>query len=140
FLVVGALALIVVGLAIWQRAWRVAPPLMWLLASIVTLNRLTVYFGHYAVLVTPSLALLIAFAPRLIASAARKAPAAQRGHVARVLSVALAVAVLVALAQSASVDFSPVNARDVGSAPNTTVVAGIPPGAQSHMAAINALT
>ncbi len=140
FLVIGALALIVVGLAVWQRAWRVAPPLLWLLAAIVTLNRLTTFFGHYAVLVAPSLALLIAFAPRLIAAAARKAPAAQQRQMARMLNVALAVAVLVTLAQSASVDFSPVNARDVGSAPNTTVVAGIPPGAQTHMAAINAFT
>lgn len=134
FRVLGALALIVVALAIWRRAWRVAPPLLWLLAAIFTLNRLSVYFGHYAVLITPSVALLVALALIVIA------PLATSDSAARWLHLALALAILIALAQSVATDFTPVNAHDVGSAPNTTVVAGIPPAAQTHLAAINAFT
>ena len=133
FLVAGALALIVVGLAAWRREWRVAPLLLWLVASIVTLSRLTIYFGHYAVLVAPSLALLVALLLALLTPAL----GASNG---RWISLAVTLAVLVALLQSAITDFTPVNARDVGSAPNTTVVAGVPPGAQTHLAAINAFT
>ena len=138
FLTLGVLALIVVALAVWQRAWRVAPLLVWTLAAIFTLTRLTTYFGHYAVLVSPSLALLVALAPTLVAPLA--VSLAARASAARWLNLAVTVAVLIALAQSAFTDFTPVNARNVGSAPNTTVVAGIPPGAQTHLAAINAFT
>ncbi len=133
FLMVGALALIVVGLAVWRREWRVAPLLLWLVASIVTLNRLTIYFGHYAVLVAPSLALLVALSFALL-SRALGAPGG------RWLSLAVTLAILVALLHSAITDFTPVNAHDVGSAANTTVVAGVPPNAQTYLAAINAFT
>lgn len=56
----GIPALLALGLAIWRRAWRLAPPLLWLAASALLLVRQTPLFSHHVVLVIPCLALIAA--------------------------------------------------------------------------------
>lgn len=58
--VLGVPTLLALGLAIWRRAWRLAPPLLWLLASIVTLARQAPLFSHHIALVIPCMALTVA--------------------------------------------------------------------------------
>lgn len=89
--VLGIPALLTLGLAAWLRAWRLLPPLLWLLTSLLVLARQAPLFAHHIVLVTPCLALITAMAltlpPLPISSALRQfqTPA---------ISVILAVCVL----------------------------------------------
>ncbi len=69
FVVLGPLAIIVVGVAIWRRAWWMAIPTLWLLASILMVKQLNPFFDHYTVLVSPGVALVLALAPGLITPA-----------------------------------------------------------------------
>ena len=56
----GIPALLALGLALWRRAWRMVPPLLWLVASGLLLVRQTPLFDHHIVLVIPCLALIAA--------------------------------------------------------------------------------
>lgn len=59
-------ALASIVLAVWRRAWVVAPVLLLLLASLVVLLRQQPLFNHHLVLLSPSLALLAGFALPLV--------------------------------------------------------------------------
>lgn len=59
-------ALVGLALAIWRRAWRMLPPLLWLLASALLLVRQTPLFNHHIVLVIPCLALMGALSLTLL--------------------------------------------------------------------------
>jgi hypothetical protein len=96
FIPLGALALVTVGAAVWRRAWRVAIPLLWLLASLAIILRLNPFFSHYVALVTPAFALLIALAPGLLAPLLRRPVA----NGAPLLTVVAIVALLVAASAS----------------------------------------
>ncbi|HEX8983513.1 MAG TPA: phospholipid carrier-dependent glycosyltransferase [Ktedonobacterales bacterium] len=66
----GAPALLALGLAVWRRAWQMAPALLWLLASMLLLVRQAPLFDHHIVLVIPCLALMAALCLPLIPSLA----------------------------------------------------------------------
>lgn len=65
----GLLALVALGLALWRRAWVVAPLALWLLASLVLLVRQQPLFVHHLTLLSPILALIGALALPLVVSA-----------------------------------------------------------------------
>lgn len=58
---IAILAIISLALAVWRRAWIVAPVLLLLLASLVLLVRQQPLLDHHLVLLVPSLALLASF-------------------------------------------------------------------------------
>ncbi|HEU0026727.1 MAG TPA: glycosyltransferase family 39 protein [Ktedonobacterales bacterium] len=118
------LALVALGLAAWRRAWKMALPLLWLLASLLMLARLTPFFNHYAVLITPGVALMIALAPGLLAPIISR----PTGYWLR---VAVALAITAAIAVTLITDLT---------TSQTTLSKGIPASAQTQMAAVNAFT
>jgi hypothetical protein len=62
----GIPALLALGLALWRRAWRMVPPLLWLGASGLFLLRQAPLFDHHIVLVIPCLALIAALGLTLL--------------------------------------------------------------------------
>jgi 4-amino-4-deoxy-L-arabinose transferase-like glycosyltransferase len=65
------LAAAALALALWRRAWAIAPIVLWLFASLVLLARQQPLFVHHRVLLSPELALIAALAlPVLVASVA----------------------------------------------------------------------
>lgn len=58
--ILGIPALLALGLAVWRRAWRLLPPLLWLATSTLLLARQAPLFSHHVVLVIPCLALIAA--------------------------------------------------------------------------------
>jgi 4-amino-4-deoxy-L-arabinose transferase-like glycosyltransferase len=124
FTLLFVLAVAALGVAIWRRAWVMAIPLLWLLASLLILSRLTPFFDHYAALVTPGVALMIALAPGLLAPIIRR-PAGYW------LGVALTLAIL------ATVGVTVIN--DI-TASQATLSKGVPANAQTQMAALTAFT
>jgi dolichyl-phosphate-mannose-protein mannosyltransferase len=90
---VGLPALVVVGAAYWLRDWRLAPPLLWLAASMLFLVRQVPLFDHHTVIIGPCLALIVAFAPALIGAAFSRAPV-------RWVALGIAVCVLAVFANS----------------------------------------
>jgi hypothetical protein len=56
----GIPTLLALALALWRRAWRMVPPLLWLGASGLLLLRQAPLFNHHIVLVIPCLALIAA--------------------------------------------------------------------------------
>jgi hypothetical protein len=62
----GVPALLTLALALWRRAWRMVPPLLWLGASGLLLVRQAPLFDHHIVLVIPCLALIAALGLTLL--------------------------------------------------------------------------
>ncbi len=62
----GIPAALVVAVAWLRRDWRMAPPLLWLLASVAILVRQVPLFDHHTVIIGPCLALIVALLPSLI--------------------------------------------------------------------------
>ncbi len=60
---IGVPAAFAVAVAWWRRDWRMAPPLLWLLASVALLERQVPLFDHHIVIIAPCLALMVALAP-----------------------------------------------------------------------------
>ncbi|HEX9038260.1 MAG TPA: glycosyltransferase family 39 protein [Ktedonobacterales bacterium] len=123
-LVTAALAPIALLLALWRRAWLLTLALAWLAASAITVLRLNPFFGHYAALITPPLALTAALAPGLLAPL-RQRPGMRWSFAAAVVAL---LALLVGL-----------TAADVSST-SATLSRGISSNAQSQLAALNAFT
>lgn len=124
YILFALLALVTLGAAIWRRAWRVAIPFLWLLASIAIVLRLNPFFAHYAALVAPGFALMIALAPGLLA------PLFRRGA-ARWATVAVTLATLALLAGMMVNDITQTGAR---------LNQGISANAEGQLAAMNAFT
>lgn len=59
-------AALVVAAALWLRDWRVAPPALWLIASVAILDRQNPLFDHHMVIIGPCLALLAGLAPAFL--------------------------------------------------------------------------
>jgi hypothetical protein len=65
----GIPAALAVGVAWWRRDWRMGPPLLWLLASVLILERQVPLFDHHTVIIGPCLALMVALTPALLGPA-----------------------------------------------------------------------
>lgn len=63
---IGIPAAFAVAVAWWRRDWRMAPPLLWLLASVVILARQVPLFDHHVVIIGPCLALMVALTPDML--------------------------------------------------------------------------
>ncbi|MGH2517424.1 MAG: ArnT family glycosyltransferase, partial [Ktedonobacterales bacterium] len=63
---IALVALASIALAVWRRAWAVAPVLLLLLASLLVLVRQQPLLNHHLALLAPSLALLAGFALPLV--------------------------------------------------------------------------
>lgn len=94
----GIPALLALGLALWRRAWRLAAPLVWLVASALILVRQQPLFDHHIVMVIPCLALLAALGLSLAPWPTSERP--QRA-VARGFSAALVICFLIGAALGA---------------------------------------
>ncbi len=91
----GIPALLALALAIWRRAWRMIPPLLWLIASLLLLLRQSPLFEHHVVLVAPCLALIAALGLTLLP---RPGEAQASRWLAPAFSAVLALCILVGVA------------------------------------------
>ncbi|MEO7002222.1 MAG: glycosyltransferase family 39 protein [Ktedonobacterales bacterium] len=70
----GVLAIMALGLALWRRAWWMAPLALWLLAALILLARQQPLLNHHLTLLAPMLALIGALALPLAVTAAHTSP------------------------------------------------------------------
>lgn len=62
----GVPAALAVLVALWRRDWRMGPPLLWLLASMLVLVRQVPLFDHIAIMIVPCMALMAGLAPAML--------------------------------------------------------------------------
>ncbi len=70
----GVTAALALGVALWRRDWRIGPPLLWLVASMLILVRQVPLFEHIAIIMAPCMALMSGLAPAMLAPVATRAP------------------------------------------------------------------
>lgn len=124
FIWLSVFILIVVGIGIWRRAWRLAVPFLWLLASVIILVRLNPFFDHYAVLVTPGIALLVALTSGLFAPVMSRASGRWLGGAVTLAIIAILIGLVV---------------NDISTSV-TSLNRGMSENAQTQIAAINAFS
>lgn len=85
----GVPAALALGAAYWRRDWRIAPPLLWLLATIAVLVRQVPLFDHHLVIIAPCLALMVGLAPTILAPAVDKVAGRWLGLAVALVGVAV---------------------------------------------------
>lgn len=87
-------AALAVAVAWWRRDWRMAPPLLWLLASVAILVRQVPLFDHHAVIIGPCLALMVALLPSMFSLVANQAAVRRMGLAIAAVTLVVVVASL----------------------------------------------